>query len=252
MPSEAEKICPKWSQLPTGEYHLAASMVDLDNIIKTFGKERQESIEVVRGCLWHSPHDPFALCHCQDHGNFRGSPEPSIKHHSPVQMLFPKRSMLFPRACKPRDLNSSGAVVFGHIVSWGSGPVTNDIGHISNEMSHPLYRADPQEAALERNISETSVSLNCRSSKPLRSTNDDVLHPLHSANTMLTSPDESTSRHTVSPLAKRRNHLNDGSDEEMEDDNDSSSRMWWETSYLSRYEPTRQTAAENLSLSDIR
>ncbi|KAH8689262.1 hypothetical protein GQ44DRAFT_720506 [Phaeosphaeriaceae sp. PMI808] len=248
MPSKAENICPQWSQLPTGEYHLAASMADLNNIVRTFGKTRQESIEVVRGYLWHSPHDPFALCHCQDHGNFRGSPEPSIKHHSPVQMLFPKRLMPFPRACKPRDLNNSGAVVFGHIVSWGSGPVANDIDYISNEMQHHLYRADPQEAALERNIPEISVSLHCRGSKPLRSTYDDVSHPLHSANTMLTTPDESTSRHAVSPLAKRRNHANNGSDEEMEDDDESSSKMWWETSYPSRYVPTGQTAAENLSL----
>jgi hypothetical protein len=248
MPSKAEKICPQWSQLPAGEYHLAASMVDLNNIVRTFGKTCQDSIEVVHGCLWHSPHEPFALCHCQDHGNFRGSPEPSIKHHSPVQVLFPKRSMRFSRACKPQDLNNSGAVIFGHILSWGSGPVANDLGHISNEMSDHSYRADPLEAALKRNISETSVSLNCRGSKPLRSTYDDVSHTLPSANTALTTPDESTSRHAVSPLAKRRNHVNDGSDEELEDDDNSSSKIWWKTSYPSRYVPTGQTAAENLSL----
>jgi hypothetical protein len=246
MPSKAEKICPQWSQLPKGEYHLAASMFDMNNIMSRSRKTHDKGIEVVRGLLWHSPTDPFIRCNCQRYENSGVSPEPPTKHHNPVQALFPKRSMLYPKPRKPGNLNNSGAVIFGHTRSWGSDFGVDESSDISTEKLCSIDPSDLQEAAMEPVISMTSFSLIQSSSTRFKSTHGGVTHPLRSANTGMTTPEESTSRHAVSPPTKRRNHVNDSSDEEVENDADSSRRMWWETCYPSRYVPTIQAAAGNL------
>jgi hypothetical protein len=246
MPSKDERICPQWSQLPKGEYHLAASMFDMNNIMSRSRKTHDKSIEVVHGLLWHSPTDPFIRCNCQRHENSGASPEPPTKHHNPVQALFPKRSILYPRPRKPENLNNSGAVIFGHTRSWGSDFGVDETSDISTEKLRSLCPSDPHEAVLEPDISMTSLSLIQSSSTRFKSTYGGVTHPLRSANTGMTTPEESTSRYAVSPPTKRRNHVNNSSDEEVENDADSWRKMWWETCYPPRYVPIIQTAAENL------
>lgn len=246
VPSKAEKLCPQWSQLPKGQYNLAASMFDLNNIVKRFGQTHHERIEVVHGLLWHSPTNPFAPCHCHSHKDSRDSHEPYIEHHSPVQVLFPKIVSRISRARKPEDLNNSGAIIFGHTMSWGSDFVVGVTNDISTEMSLHPCPANPQEAALESNIPETSLPLNHHSSEHFKGTYGDAAHPFRSAITALTAPEETASRHVSNLLGKRRNHVDDYSDEEMDDDDDNWQKMWWETDYPSRYVPARQAAAENL------
>jgi hypothetical protein len=51
MPSKDERIYPQWSQLPKGEYHLAASMFDINNIMSRSRKTHDKSIEVVHSLL---------------------------------------------------------------------------------------------------------------------------------------------------------------------------------------------------------
>jgi hypothetical protein len=247
MPSKDERICPQWSQLPNGEYHLAASMFDMNNIMSRCRKTHNKGIEVVRGLLWHSPTDPFIRCKCQRQANSGASPESLTKHHNPVQALFPKRSMLYPRPRKPENLSNSGAVIFGHIRSWGPGFGVDETSDISTEKLRSLCPSDSQEAALEPDISMMSLSLIQSSSTPFKSTYGGITHPLCSANTGMTTPEESTSRHTGSSPTTRWDHVNNSSDEEVENDADNWGKMWWETCYPRRYVPTIQAAAGNLA-----
>lgn len=248
-PSKFERICSQWSQLPKGQYHLAASLRDLNIIMSKSGETERGNIEVVRGLLWHSPMNPFTPCRCLDHGNIGVSRELCTENHNPVQALFPKAlirgSMLFPRPRKPDNLNDSGAVIFGHTMSWSSAHGMNEIGDVPSERCSSAHPSNPRETVSESGISMTSLSLDQSSSKRLRRTYGDVTYALRSVDTTTATPEESTSRHGGSSPENRQNYLADTSEEDMEEPDDNWGKMWWEISQLSRCGPRKEAAAEN-------
>ncbi|KAH8746432.1 hypothetical protein BGZ57DRAFT_862240 [Hyaloscypha finlandica] len=62
-PTEFNGICPNWKTLPVQRYYLAATVFDLENVIKTkkFGGSLEQPIKVVRDLLWHSPQETVRL-----------------------------------------------------------------------------------------------------------------------------------------------------------------------------------------------
>jgi hypothetical protein len=249
-PSKSERICSQWSQLPKGEYHLAASLRDLNIIMSKSSDTERGDIEVVRGMIWHSPMDPFTPCRCLAYGNMGISRELCTENHNPVQAFFPKGlirgSMLFPRPRRPENLNDSGAVIFGHTKSWSSAHVMNEISDVNSERHPPSLPSNPRETVSEPDILMTSLSLDQSSSKRLRRTYGDVTHALPSVDIRTAKPNNSTSRHVGSSLANRQNYLTDTSEEDMEEPDNNWGKMWWESSQLSRCGPRNEAAAENL------
>jgi hypothetical protein len=255
-PSKSERICSQWSQLPKGEYHLAASLRDLNMIMSKSGDTEREDIEVVHGMIWHSPVDPFTPCKCLDYGMIGISRKLCTESHNPVQAFFPKGlirgSMLFPRPRKPENLNNSGAVIFGHTMSWSSAHEMNEIGDVHSKRPSPPIPVIPRGTVSESDIPITSLSPDQSSSKRLR-TYGDVTYALRSVDNRKAKPGNSTSRHMGSSLASRQKYMTDNSDEDMEEPDDNWGKMWWEIGQLSRCGPRNEAAArdQNQTIRDV-
>jgi hypothetical protein len=248
-PSKSERICSQWSQLPKGEYHLAASLYDLNNIMGNSRNTERGDIEIVPGLLWHSPMDPFTPCRCLDHRNFATSRERCIKNHNPVQSFFPKGlirgSILFPRPRKPENLNDRGAVIFGHTMSWSYAHEMNEISEVSSERRSSPHPSNPRKTVPESNILVTSLSLDQSSSKRLKRTYRGVTYASRSVDTKTAMPENSTSRHAGSSLANSQNYQTDSSEEDMEEPDDNCGKMWWEISQLPKLGPRKDAATED-------
>lgn len=246
-PSKSERICSQWSQLPKGEYYLAASLRDLNIIMSKSSDTERGDVQVVPGLLWHSPMDPFTPCRCLDHRDIVVPRELCTENHNPVQALFPKGlikgSIFFPRPRRPENLNDSGAVVFGHTMSWSSDHGMNEIDGILSKRRSSSHPSNLQETVSESHIPMTSLSLDQSSSNRLRIPRG-VTHASCSADTT-TILRESTSRHPESPLADRQDCVTDTSEEDMEESDDNCGKMWWEISQLSRCGLRKEAAAEN-------
>lgn len=98
--------CPRWSLLPTRKYYLAASMFDLQNIMDDDGDLTSNPRRLCHNIIWHMKQATFDPYPCT-----RGL---AHKHHAPVQALFP---LTFTKNLKQKpqvELQSRGAVIFGH------------------------------------------------------------------------------------------------------------------------------------------
>ncbi|EUC39412.1 hypothetical protein COCCADRAFT_152 [Bipolaris zeicola 26-R-13] len=248
-PSKCERICSQWSQLPKGEYHLAASLHDLDVIMSKTRKTERGDIEIVRGLLWHSPIDPFTPCRCLSRGQMEEPHKLCVEGHDPVQALFPKAlikgSMLFPSPRKPETLNNNGAVVFGHTMSWTSNHRMAHIGGVSSEEHCSPDHSDPQRTVLKADTPMTSLALNQSYPGQLGRTYGELAYTLRSVDISKMTPEQYTIRHADTLIANRQHDTTDTSEEEIEELEDSWGKMWWETSQLSRCGPKRATAPES-------
>jgi hypothetical protein len=235
-PSKCEEICSQWSQLPKGEYHLAASLHDLNIIMSKTRKTERGDIEIVRGLLWHSPIDPFTPCRCLSRGQIEEPREPCTEKHDPVQALYPKSptrgSMLFPSPRKPENLNDHGAVVFGHTVSWTSNHGLTQIGGVSFEERSSPDHLHAQGTVSEANIPMTSSALDRSSLERSVRIYGESTYTLRSVDIRTMTPEQDTIRHAGSPLVNRQNDVANTSEEEMEEPEDSWGKRWWETSQL--------------------
>ncbi|PVH69133.1 hypothetical protein DL98DRAFT_598925 [Cadophora sp. DSE1049] len=117
-PTEFDGMCPTWKTLPAQRYYLAATVFDLENVIKTkkFGGSLVQPIRVVRDLLWHSPQEIVAPCPCHSWpglclADFR-------HHHDPVQVFYPTALKPILPIKGPDILHSAGAIVFGHHINW--------------------------------------------------------------------------------------------------------------------------------------
>jgi hypothetical protein len=114
-----DRMCPGWHNLPTGKSYLAASMEDMANIVSEFGTSRTWPPQPVHGLVLHCPGS--LMVHCEGQclnrnlsGRFHEILNP---HNDPVQVFYPHRMRNFVLG-KPNMLRGTGAVVFGHNVSW--------------------------------------------------------------------------------------------------------------------------------------
>lgn len=114
-PADPETTCQVWSQLPSNKYYLAASVLDIKDIIDLDDNWiRSEIPSVVHICdslIWHVPGHLFESCHCDRRH------DQETQHSDVVQVLFPMKwkPMLQKRLTGFRlQDNLSGAVIFGH------------------------------------------------------------------------------------------------------------------------------------------
>ena len=117
-PKEFDGMCPRWRSLPTHKYYLAASIFDLNRIIKKFGDKRASPLRPVQDLLWHCPGELVSKCQCQDHGGRQMMRNLLSRHHDPVQVFCPQKLRHAMHIQGPGRLEDRGAVVFGHNVFW--------------------------------------------------------------------------------------------------------------------------------------
>jgi hypothetical protein len=174
QPAGFHGMCHLWRSLPKHKYYLAASVYDMNNIMRKFGNERADPIAPVHGLLWHCPGDLTAPCQCQKQAvrqNFRGA---SRSHdHDPVQVLYPKGSRLLglKQIRKPK-LESGGAVVFGHSISWRYrwGERGDDLEEYDPASLSPVLERQVRKFNSESSTQEVGLSTASRSSQSPGST----------------------------------------------------------------------------------
>ncbi|CZR60699.1 uncharacterized protein PAC_10595 [Phialocephala subalpina] len=201
-PIEFKGMCPNWQSLPTQKYYLAASVFDLEKIMKKFGDIRADPVRLCSSLVWHCPGDIVSPCRCQAHGIGQVFRKASSRHHDPVQVLYPRMSRLIkPRG--PERLEGGGAIVFGHNFHWGyrwkeDGNEDLEEGDppILSSTSKPrllISRVPPSSGSSERQASQSTTS---ESSQSHESAAGRALHsfPLRSspsAYTAQSTPNES-------------------------------------------------------------
>lgn len=114
QPVPSQSLCPQWSSLPMQRCLLAASNVDLSNIMHQFGDRKASPWLLTMDLRWlPQPHSMLG-CPCQDNTT-RG-----CQHHiEPIQTLRPATTSSQGYEQFNETLPADGAVVFGHNKSSG-------------------------------------------------------------------------------------------------------------------------------------
>lgn len=126
QPKKSEpRSCP-WSSVPKRRYYLAASILDLQQIMEEEGDSTISPRKLCDNVLWHTKQAAFQPCPCTAAGSASG-------HHDPVQALFPARFWSQIKKKSLPNLELQGAVIFGHSMNihwyWGDigDPVQGDL-----------------------------------------------------------------------------------------------------------------------------
>jgi hypothetical protein len=210
-PTPTDDQCPEWSQLPKGRYYLAASTHDLDKIIEVYGIRGSDTIEPVRNLLWHSPRNPFAICHCQTRGSHRKWGKLPIGHHDPVQVFCPQSSKWIRKVRKPASLEGNGVIVFGHTVSWpyrwkeakNRDEEQEDLVHDPElPAQEPNVLTTPEETNGEPEYSDISTPVTGYSSRTFEDGSGDQTYPPWADQTTLTTPGKHVTGQSTTPITE--------------------------------------------------
>ena len=98
--------CPRWKQVPTGKFYLAAGVSDLQQIMDMEGDATATPMRICHGISWFSPVPPFNACPC--------AKTQSRSHSDPVQLIWPTSLTDKLPYQKEICLHPEGAVIFGH------------------------------------------------------------------------------------------------------------------------------------------
>jgi hypothetical protein len=99
--------CPLWSPVPSGKDYLVARVSDLRSIMANGGNVNSNPRILVGDIQWHVERHTFCQCPCGGNKN-------AIKHHDPVQALFPRNTQMKRGESALVGLEEHGAVIFTH------------------------------------------------------------------------------------------------------------------------------------------
>jgi len=153
-PLNGTPLCPSWMEVPKGLDYLAASVLELKEILSRMGSTTTNPWQLVDDIYWHNPDKVFEACQC-------ASGPTAQKHCDRVQILLPARfPNLWTRKFRsPSNLGDRGAVIFGHSwkfpLRWGD---SND-----PEEGQPIIRPEEldesaQDSGLGSSINSSSHS----------------------------------------------------------------------------------------------
>ncbi|KAI0895004.1 hypothetical protein F4806DRAFT_105412 [Annulohypoxylon nitens] len=132
-----ERPCPMWSTVPSNKYYLTACVLDLQEIMQRDGDPNSNPRRLCENVVWYMKQATFGLCPC--------TVGRTQKHHDPVQILFPLNFWEnFKR--KPQvGLESQGAVIFGHNISFSwhwedYGPMRSDLRTLRPSIENRGFR----------------------------------------------------------------------------------------------------------------
>ncbi|KAE8400766.1 hypothetical protein BDV37DRAFT_286262 [Aspergillus pseudonomiae] len=97
--------CPEWASLPVGRSYLAASVPDLENIVRACGDLYASPMRLTNDLLWYIPQTVFSKCQCLQLRNGN--------HSDLAQIILPERiarGLAMECSTYPGD---SGGIVFG-------------------------------------------------------------------------------------------------------------------------------------------
>lgn len=106
VPNTTPSPCSRWSLLPNRRYYLAACVSDLHDIMDNNGDSSSNPRRLCDNILWHMKKATFDPCPC-----IAGT---THEHHDPVQALFPFKFQKNLKKKSQIELESRGAVIFGH------------------------------------------------------------------------------------------------------------------------------------------
>ncbi|KAL7628657.1 hypothetical protein AAE478_000172 [Parahypoxylon ruwenzoriense] len=156
---ERISVCPRWSLLPSKGYYLAASVSDLQDIMRDNDCSHSNPRQLCDNIVWHIKQSTFDPCPC------RGVTDG--KHHDPVQVLFPL-SFLQKLKKKPHvELKDQGAVIFGYSMNlrWyyqdSGDPVKGDP---PQELDVTVATRTPEDSGIGSSIDSDSRSVSGPSS----------------------------------------------------------------------------------------
>lgn len=110
-----DSLCPGWKTVRTGDELLCTSIQTLKKVQQTRGGTSLCPGELATDIIWSSRCELFKPCQC-----LGLQPPGGSSHADPVQVLLPKRKILrldttgIQARITLRELDDSGAVVFGH------------------------------------------------------------------------------------------------------------------------------------------
>lgn len=196
-PVEFDGMCPNWKTLPTQKYYLAATVFDLENIIKTkkFGGSLEEPIKLVRDLLWHSPQETVAPCPCSSGSVRQEYPLGVSHHHDPVQVCHSTTWKSTLRIKGP-DLHSAGAIVFGHPIKGKFCWKKLGDEHVEQSDAAPAQVASSSSQSHDSSSALTTYTSALASetvSTPIESTTDSIALTDSAALTASTSSENSPS-----------------------------------------------------------
>ncbi|KAI1213921.1 uncharacterized protein F4807DRAFT_409721 [Annulohypoxylon truncatum] len=116
--------CPRWTQVPSNKYYLAACVLDLQEIMERDGDSNSNPRRLCENIIWQVKQATFDKCPCTGRS--------TQAHHDPVQILFPLKFTPSLGKGSQIELESHGAVIFGHNMNlhwhWGDhgDPVKGD------------------------------------------------------------------------------------------------------------------------------
>jgi len=112
-PAENASLCPEWKTLPKGKFYLAASAIDLTNVMEAFGNKWEKPLQLVHDLLWHSPEGSLhAQCPCHSK-----TLRLRRRQFDPVQVLLPAISRKILPIRAPSIMGDGTSFIFGHNVS---------------------------------------------------------------------------------------------------------------------------------------
>lgn len=141
----AAAACTRWSTLPRGSCYLAATISDLNEIMRVDGDRDANPRRLSERILWYSKETCFSPCPCgETTAAARKGLGLASRHRDPVQALFPSRFWAKLKRKTQAELPCGGAVVFGH--SWSL--------HWHYRDSGDPQKGDPPSTALEEDAEE--------------------------------------------------------------------------------------------------
>jgi nucleoside phosphorylase len=146
--------CSHWAQVPERHFYLAASVADIQAIMRMDGDDEVNPRKLCNGVFWYHSEKVFDLCKCKGNG--------LNAHHDAVQSLMPSHLVkrLVPRPSL--ELKVDGAVIFGH--NRDSGWTWNDTGDPREGVSDLLYPVEKPYTTLPDNERQETSNFSAVSS----------------------------------------------------------------------------------------
>ncbi len=63
-PTAPGRVCPAWSEVPSGHDYLAMSVARLQTVFDNWGDRSQTPWHVIDSIYWHTPDKSFEPCDC--------------------------------------------------------------------------------------------------------------------------------------------------------------------------------------------
>ena len=117
-PTEGSLECKYWSKLPAGKFYLAASGMDLKQILDIYGDAYSHPLRISDNIIWPNPRQIGSQCQCAS-SKRRFPFKRTDSHTGLAQVLLPCSAVSsHGSSSQPRWLPDNAAFAFGHNINF--------------------------------------------------------------------------------------------------------------------------------------